>query len=320
MSAANARPKRILVVGWGFLGAAIGTHLQSSGVDVTALTPRPSARSAAAARAGVEVVIGRAETTRTLSKLLGRVDHMVYTAGGLLPVEASREPLLDASRTILPWVATLEALRDYPGVTTTLVSSGGTVYGNPARIPVSETDPLSPISTYGVSRQACELYARSYSSAYGLQIQVARCANVYGPDQPHDRSQGAVAVFMHRIAHGLPITIYGDGLAVRDYVHIDDVAAAISRLACEQIPVEIVNIGSGTGHTTLGLVEALVSLIGREADLRREPDRPQDVRSVVLDITLLRTLIDFSPLPLVDGLRSVWQRLESDAKAPAQNG
>jgi UDP-glucose 4-epimerase len=264
---------------------------------------------------GVEVVFGRAETPGFVHDLLVGVDHLVYAAGGLLPVEAARDPTLDATRTLVPWIATLEALRDNPHIAATLVSSGGTVYGNPSRLPVAEADELAPISSYGVSRQACELYARSFSNTYGLQLQIARCANVYGPDQPHDRSQGAVAVFMHRIANGLPITIYGDGLSLRDYVHIDDVAGAISTLLCEQLRIDVVNIGSGRGHTTIEVVETLAKLIGRKPDLRFGPERPQDVRAIVLDIARLRSLIDYEPIALHEGLRRVWQDRADEASA-----
>jgi UDP-glucose 4-epimerase len=316
VTATTKSPRRVLVIGWGFLGAAIGTHLRNLGVEVSGLTPTVTPRTLSAVEAGIDLTFDRAETPGVLSNLVDGVDHVVYTAGGLLPLEASRDPLRDAAQAVLPWIATLEAIRHHPHVGATLVSSGGTVYGNPVRIPVMETDVLRPVSAYGASREACEVYARTYASTYSLQLTVTRCANVYGFGQPHDRSQGAVAVFMHRIANQLPITLFGDGQAVRDYVHVDDVASAIAALVCGGIQVDVVNIGTGRGHTALELLEALAVLIGRRPVLRAAPARPHDVRAIVLDITRLTSLIAYDPMPLEEGLRLVWEQM---ALEPASN-
>ena len=312
MITATARPQRVLVVGLGFLGAAVGARLRSEGLGVVGLTPRPSSRTYDCAHSGVEVIYGRAEDPGILDDILDDIDHVVYTAGGLLPVEAADDPLRDATQMILPWITTLEALRSRPGIGVTLVSSGGTIYGNPTRIPVRESDPSAPISTYGVSRQACALYAGMYARTHGINVQVVRCANIYGPDQPRNRSQGVVAVFLHNIMNGIPVTVFGDGSAVRDYVYVDDVAEAITRLVCDRIPVDVVNIGSGRGHSILEILDALIEISGVDIEVIHAPERSHDVRAVVLDISRLRSLIDFEPVPIAEGLRRVWRHAAED--------
>jgi UDP-glucose 4-epimerase len=276
-------------------------------MEVIGLTPGASSRTDAAARAGIEIVYGRAEDAETLNDLLDRVDHVVFTVGGLLPAEAALDPLRDAARTIEPCIAMLEALRRHPDVSATLLSSGGAIYGNPPRLPVSEDDIAEPVSTYGASRLACSIYAGVYARSYDLRIQVARCANVYGPGQPHDRSQGAVAVFLHQLVTGQPITIYGDGSSVRDYVYVDDVATAISRLVRDRISVDVVNIGSGRGHTTRELLDAIMDVSGLSVSLTYAPERRHDVRAIVLDVSRLCALIDYDPVPLSEGVRLVWE-------------
>lgn len=293
---------RVLVIGWGFIGSAVGQRLHHDGLKVVALTRNSSFRTDAAIAAGIEVHFGSVEDPRLLDYLLPDVDHVVFSAGGLLPAEATSDPMRDATETILPWLATLEAIRIHPHVGVTMVSSGGTVYGNPVRNPVREDDLTLPVSAYGASRLACTTYAGFYRATHGLHIQIVRCANAYGPGQPHDRSQGAVAVFLDRLLREQPITIFGDGSAVRDYVYIDDVAGAVAHLVCTAVDVDVVNVGSGSGHTTSDILQKLIRLTGRTPSVTYLPARPHDVRQIVLDTDRLRSIMDYRPVSLDDGL------------------
>ena len=125
----------------------------------------------------------------------------------------------------------------------------------------------------------------------------------------HDRSQGVIAVFMHKMMKGLPITVFGNGRAVRDYVYIDDVTGALAAMVLRDLPVDTVNVGSGRGHTTLEVLEILSRVTGLRAIVEYAPARPHDVQSVVLDITRLRSLMAYEPKTLTDGVVLVWSSL-----------
>jgi UDP-glucose 4-epimerase len=252
------------------------------------------------------MVIGDAEDPAVVEDALAGVDHVVCAAGGLLPPEAQERPAADAVATLSPLLSLLEALRERASVGLTYLSSGGTVYGNPLRPTARETDPVAPISAYGVSRAAAEMYVQMYGRTHGFPVQIVRCANVYGPGQPAERSQGAVATFLHRVAAGLPLRIVGDGSAIRDYVYVGDVADAIASLVLGQRDVGIVNVGSGRGHTVLEVVEHVSNTVGRPAVLEFLPARPHDVGAIVLDIAKLTALIDYAPLSLSEGLCRTW--------------
>ena len=296
------RPQRVLIVGWGFIGAAVGRRLKSDGLTVRILTP--NLPNDVEDLGCFEICEGRAETEAFASALPG-VDHVIYCAGGWAPPKAESSPMEDASKSIIPAIAMLETLKSNPRVGLTYLSSGGTIYGNPSRVPVPETEPANPISAYGISRLAGELYVRKYAAATPALYQVVRCANAYGPGQPVDRGQGAIAVFLHRVQNKLPITIYGDGANVRDYIHVDDVADAIAKLVTNQVNVRVVNVGSGTGHSVREVLAAICRLTGTPAVVDPQPSRPSDVESIVLDIGLLRSLIDFHPRSLESGLTSL---------------
>lgn len=320
MSGSDIRSQRVLIIGWGFIGAAIGHRLLSSSRSIVGFTRSETARTQIARQEGVEMFIGDADGGTQLEKALDGVSHVVYAAGGLLPPSAAAAPLEDATATLSPLIHTLEALVGRPEITLTYISSGGTVYGNPLHTPVRETDPLAPISPYGASRLAGEIYVQAYARAGGTAVRVARCANVYGPGQPADRSQGAVAVFLHRVSSGLPVEIVGDGSAVRDYVYIDDVAGAVAQLIDLTIEVDTVNVGSGVGHSVQQLLDNVGEVVGRPIRAEFRPPRRHDVAAIVLDITKLQSLISYAPIALVEGLRRTWEARETSEVTASLSG
>ena len=305
----HRRSRRVLVVGWGFLGAALGNRMRDEGLEVRALTRTESTRTHAARLAGISVVIGDAGDPAILAESMEGVDHVLCAAGELLPVAAAEQPLADAQATLAPLLTILEHLRHHPRTSLAFLSSGGTVYGNPKRVPAREDDPAEPISSYGVSRLAGELYAAMYAHTYGFPVQIFRLSNVYGPGQSPDRSQGAVAVFIHRIAAGLPLQIVGDGSAMRDYVHVADVAEAVTRVVAEDLDVGTVNVGSGRGHTVLAVARQVGEIIGAQPLLDFLPARSHDVASIVLDVTKLTSFLDYAPIDLQQGLQLTWHHV-----------
>lgn len=315
-SVGSGRPKRVLVVGWGFLGAAVGDQLWADGMAVIGLTRSASPRTREANERGIEIIMGDASDPSIVEGGMADVDHVVFAAGGLLPPMAARRPIDDAVGTLSPLICMLELLRERPSVGLTYLSSGGTVYGNPVRTPTSETDPTLPIGPYGVSRLAAEQYAQMYSRTFGFPLQLVRCANVYGPGQDPNRSQGAVAVFLHRVVAGLPLQIVGDGSAIRDYIHIYDVANAVSSLVASRHDVGVVNLGSGRGHRVLEVAELVSHVVGRPAILEFAPARSTDVAAIVLDVTKLSSVIPFAPMGLRKGLRQMWRSLAALSLAP----
>jgi UDP-glucose 4-epimerase len=111
--------------------------------------------------------------------------------------------------------------------------------------------------------------------------------------------------------------LFGSPDIVRDYVFIDDIADAVADLVCLRDVPRIVNIGSGTGHSVRSVVELVEDVTGRDLPVRSLPSRGCDVRSNVLDITRLRSVVPFEPLDLRTGLERTWKALlEEDLPAP----
>src|SRR5207247_4039051 len=154
------------------------------------------------------------------------------------------EPLFAARVNILGTVNLLEAARKANVRRVIFVSSGGAVYGEQEAFPAPEVHPTNPVSPYGVSKRAGELYAFFYQAEYQLAFMALRYANVYGPRQDPHGEAGVVAIFTGRMLRAEPVTVNGDGKQTRDYVYVGDVARA-NLLALESTATGPFNIATG---------------------------------------------------------------------------
>ena len=115
-------------------------------------------------------------------------------------------------------------------------STGGAGYGDTEVDPDPEDHPTRPVSPYGVSKVAAELYLACWESLHAIRGIVLRLANIYGPRQNPHGEAGVVAIFTDRLLRGEPCIINGNGLQTRDYVYVGDVAEAV-RLALDRTEV-----------------------------------------------------------------------------------
>ena len=154
------------------------------------------------------------------------------------------DPTGYAATNIVGTLNLLEAARAVGTVRKFLfASTGGAVYGDPAELPATEKCPVGPLDPYGASKLACEYYIATYRHNYGLDYCLLRYGNVYGPRQDPEGEAGVVAIFTGRMLRGQPAVINGDGLQIRDFVYVGDVARA--NLAALERGAGIYNIGTG---------------------------------------------------------------------------
>lgn len=301
---------RILVIGCGFIGSNIVEELVASGRPPAVLTRSQPAPEVAGKIAPGDLVVGDATDAGTVERALEGVDHVIFSAGGLLPAASEENPEEDARLTLGPVRTVLERLRERPGVGLTYLSSGGTVYGEPQQIPVPEDAPTEAFGAYGRLHLQCESEVMAASREHGLPARILRCATVYGEHQHPDRGQGAVVTFLHRIEHGEPIDLYGGGETIRDYVYVGDVARATIALVEAGGPA-VINVGSGTGTSLLELKEAVEREVGREAQVRRHEPRGFEVHQIVLDTTLLHQTVELEITDLATGIARTHRWLET---------
>ncbi len=301
--AGSGQGSRTLVVGCGFIGSHIVEELARSARPLAVLTRScPKEPAVASLIPSEHLHVGKAEEPESLEHALEGVDHVVYSAGGLLPVYSEKDRDKDEELTIGPVRAVLDALASRPGVAFTYLSSGGTVYGDPGPDPVGEEAPTNPIGVYGELHVRAEKEVLAAHREHEIDVRILRCSTVYGKYQKPGRGQGVIVTFLDQIARGEAIEIFGEGVSVRDYVYAGDVAAAIVALLDRREVPPILNLGSERPTPLNELRELVEKEVGKEAVVRRHPPRDFEVHRIVLDTTRLRDLIDFEPTPLETGI------------------
>ncbi len=183
-------------------------------------------------------------------------------------------------------------------------ASGGTIYGEPKRIPVKESAAQGshPSSPYGISKKVVVDYLGYYQRYRGLDYTALALGNVYGPRQDPRGEAGVVAIFASKMLTGEACTIFGDGNQTRDYVFIDDVVHGFVR-AIERGSGKLVNIGTGLETSVNGLYKQLAETIGYTGEPATGPLPPGELRRIALDISLAPSAIGWKPWThLEDGL------------------
>lgn len=300
----GSRPRRILVLGAGFMGAHIARVLSDAGHQVDVITRSAPRVDLASYLDGANVVLSDLVAAPPPAALIAEADHIVYAVAASSPAESARDPGSDVGLVVTPVVRLLESLRMRPSVGLTYLSSGGAVYGQVSGVATEETTPL-PISSYGILKRTVEHYLRMYGSLYGVSVRILRVGNAYGPGQAA-RGQGLIAHLLHSMASQAPFVVYGTGDNIRDYVHVDDVAAAVVQLIGSEAPFQTYNLGSGVGNSIIDVIGALEAVSGRRVDIDFRETRPFDVGSIVLDVSRLRSVINYAPRDLHTGLVDTW--------------
>jgi len=195
------------------------------------------------------------------------------------------DPAFDASINVGGTANVLEAARGAGSPRVVFSSTGGAIYGEGEgqRLPLAEEAPIAPMAPYGQSKFAGEGYLSLYRRLYGLSSVSLRLGNVYGPRQDPLGEAGVIAIFCGRLLAGLRPTVYGNGRQTRDYIHVDDVVAALLA-AGESTVTGAINVGTGRETDVMELV-ALLAGLRPQTDFEPEmaPARTGEVQRIAID-------------------------------------
>jgi len=215
----------------------------------------------------------------------------------------------------------LDAAREFR-VARYLQVSTDEVYGSlgPAGSFTEET-PLAPNSPYAASKAAADLLVRSYAHTFGLRAVITRCSNNYGPYQFPEK---LLPLFITNLLQDEPVPVYGDGLNVRDWIHVHDHCAALERVWRAGQVAEVYNIGGRCERTNLDLTHQLLDIMGKSRTLiRYVKDRPGHDRRYAIDCSKIERTLGWRPtISFEQGLRDTvqWYREHADWIANIRTG
>jgi UDP-glucose 4-epimerase len=301
----------LLIGGSGFVGSHLVDELLERGASVIVYDrvqerfrpPRPE----------VTFVQGEFGKRDALEAVIAKgVDGVVHLASSTVPKTSNDDPIFDVQANLVNSLALFDACVKHKVQKVVFASSGGTVYGIPRYLPVTEEHPTHPICSYGVVKLAIENYLYVYHQLFGLQYVVLRMSNPYGPRQDPNSIQGAIPVFAARMLQEKYLTIWGDGEIVRDFVHVKDVVK-LFYCALTQGASGVFNAGSGVGVSVNKLLALMASRLHVEPKIVREPPRKFDVPAIVLNNEKAKKAFSWEPrIPLEHGVWEVGNWLCTD--------
>jgi dTDP-glucose 4,6-dehydratase len=187
----------------------------------------------------------------------------------------------------------LEAAR-HAKVSRFLMVSTDEVYGSlgPTGL-FSETTPLAPSSPYSSSKAAADLIALAYEHTFGLDVVVTRCSNNYGPYQFPEK---LIPLMVINALHDKPLPVYGDGLNVRDWLHVDDHCSALVTVLEKGKKGNVYNIGGDSERTNIVIVKTILQAVGKpETLIKYVTDRPGHDRRYAIDASKIRAELGWQP-------------------------
>ena len=318
-------PQRILVTGAaGFIGSHTVEALLDQGHEVTGVDDLSTGKRAnlkdARAR-GCRLLDDDLLANGVLDSVMEsfRPDVVIHLAGLVSVPLGEERPHRNFRLNVEATQLVTETARRH-GVPRIVFGSSGTVYGDSEKLPWTEDGPKMPKSNYGMSKLVSELILEGYARSYGMTCVSTRFFNVYGPRQdaasPHS---GVVSIFADRFRQRRQSTIFGDGTQTRDFVHVRDVARALTFAATRPgVASGAYNVCSGTSHSLLELANLLAGIFPGGPEVAFAPERAGDIKHSLGDPTRAAEQLGFvAEVSLRDGLRQLADAGWSDFRRAA---
>ena len=311
---AKTKKRFLLLGGSGLIGSWLGEALASEGNEVLSVGRSPREALIPFSGGGsIRNIVSDYFSPSHNSSMLDDIDTVFHLLWTTVPVTSERDPARDIATNFEGCKRLARECVAHGVRRLFFFSSGGTVYGEPDELPLSEESRTNPRSAHGACKLAAERYLVSFASENPLQVVIIRPSNVYGRRELPNRLQGIVEVALSRALSRSTIQIWGYRDAVRDYIHASDVARALSLLSEKEALPSIFNVGSGVGHTTEEVLNLVSRAIG--CPLKVEyTNKPAafDLRRNVLDISKLKSCVDWQPqIELEQGIGSVLEQIRA---------
>lgn len=241
------------------------------------------------------------------------VFHFISTT---TPASAENDPTLDIKTNTIASVELFEKCVEHKVKKVFFASTGGAIYGEQHAEQLKESAPTLPFSPYAIGKLTIENYLRYFYKKFQLDYIVVRISNPFGTRQGLNKKQGVIPIFLRNLVEDLPLTVYGDGEMVRDYIYVKDAVRMISTLVDKPTRHHVYNIGAGQGHTINDLLAHIEAVTGKRPTINTAAVPSTFVEKVVLDTGRFAEEFNIQPLTsLDDGIRQTWEEIVGQYEA-----
>lgn len=305
--------KCLLIGGGGFMGSHLCEALVAKSYKVRVLE-RARLNIEDIPRnvfARLEWIEGDFTNSVDLESTMKGCDIVFDFANSILPKNSNDNPNYDVESNVIPSLQMLDLAKYLKVKRIIFISSGGTVYGIPQKIPIPEIHPTNPLCSYGISKLTIEKYLYLYKHLYGLDYSILRVSNAFGERQLPNLSQGVIATFLYKALRNEVIEIWGNGSIIRDYIYIQDIIDALMKAMVNKNSDKIFNIGCGKGLSINEVIVEIEYLTKHPLKKLYTEGRLLDVQENVLDISKANKFLNWSPkITFREGLEKTynWMR------------
>jgi UDP-glucose 4-epimerase len=280
----------------GFIGRHLVRRLAERTHLVRAVSRKFDQHFAKSFSARVEFVEADLRQPLDMASTLQDVDTVIQLVSTSSPGMKNDHAIADIAENVVPHVQFLQSCVKAGVKRYIFLSSGGTIYGPNAPVPTPETSPTNPINSHGLTKLVVEKYIQMHGHVDGLEYIILRVANPFGPGQEFRKGQGLIPAILDHWRKNLPVKIFGNGMALRDYLYIDDLIDAIeAAVNLSGQPQLILNVGSGELRSVIEVVEAIEAVTHHNFPREYIGARVTDVDVASLDITMAKKSLDWSP-------------------------
>ena len=273
--------------GCGFIGLHLVRQLLSEGHNVTIIDDLSNSTKDNVPPQAT-LIVQDITVAGVLDALVQKVDGVFHLAAVVSVVKSTEAWKRTHEVTLGGMVALLDALARFKRHIPVVYCSSAAVYGDKSDVPFREDCHCTPISAYGADKLSCELHARVGYLVHGVASIGLRFFNVYGEGQdPHSPYAGVISIFAGQMRASQPVTIYGDGEQIRDYIHVSDVVtamgASMKALERKSLTQNVFNICTGVPLSVNALAGHIMQLTGSRSRITHAPTRTGDIRSSLGD-------------------------------------
>ncbi len=230
-----------------------------------------------------------------------------------MPADSNLNPFYDVETNLISSLNLFEECIKQNIKRIVFISSGGTIYGNPLKLPVPENHPTNPTSSYGIIKLTIEKYLSLYKNLKGLDYKILRLSNPFGERQNPRTGQGLIAHLLYKIKNKQTIEIWGDGRVVRDYFYIKDGARAVYSSLKDESSESVFNISSGKGYSINQILEKFRKVLKLKFRVKYTAGRKFDVPKNILDNTRALKVLKWKPeTDFNEALKKTWNFILND--------
>ena len=287
--------------GSGFIALPLVNHLLEAGNEVTVLDLRePSTNHKSLAFVKKSVL-------DDFSREIKGHDR-VYHFAAMLGVDNSDNRPLETMRVNLEGSVNVFKQAINAGIKDMVYASSSEVYGEPRELPIREDSVKGPVSTYGVSKLASEIYAKAFNKEFNTNIRIVRFFNVYGPGQSQNF---VVPIYIKNALENKPITVFGDGKQTRCFTYVGDVVHGVECVTSKGARGEVYNIGNNQPTTILELAKIVKEITKSKSEIivagygKSTRLREREIEYRVPDISKIKSIGWWPKVMIREGIKKI---------------